>query len=85
MGGRNVNFLLFIILIHIIINGITLYLLDIIERKGDISIQNLFPIILNGYIYYLIKVGKNKKLYTYYKNKCKVELVFYFINLLLKS
>lgn len=78
------GFLTFIILIPIIIKGITLYLLDIIERKGDISIQNLCPIILNGNIYYLIKMGKIKELFfTYYENKCNTELVFYVIILIL--
>ena len=76
-------FLLFIILIPIIINSFILYLLNKIERKGEISNSKLFPSILNKYINYLIEVGKNKELLSYYKDRCKSELVFYVVILIL--
>jgi hypothetical protein len=76
-------FLLFIILIPIIINSIILYLLKSIEKKGEISIPNFLPSILNRSINYLVKVGKNKELLSYYKERCKSELVFYVIILIL--
>ena len=78
-------FLLFIILIPIIINAITLYLLGKIEIKGEISIpaHKFFHIILNRHIHYLIKIGNNKELLSYYKGRCKAELVFYVIILIL--
>ena len=76
-------FLLLIILIPIIINSFILYLLIKIERKGEISNPKLFPSILNKYINYLIEVGKNKELLSYYKDRCKSELVFYVVILIL--
>ena len=77
------NFLFFIILIPITINTITLYLLDKIERKDERSNHKLFPSILNRYVNYLIKVGENKELLSYYKGRCIAELVFYVIILIL--
>lgn len=80
------KFLFFMILIPIIINTVTLYLLEIIIRNGEISIakaKNLLPSILNRYINYLIKVTKNKELLSYYIGRCKAELVFYLIILIL--
>ena len=64
-------------------NAITLYLLVKIERKSEISIHKLFPIILDRYINYLIKVGNNEELLSYYKGRCKAELAFYVIILIL--
>ena len=78
-------FLLFIILVPIIMNAITLYLLVKIERKSEISIHKLFPIILDRYINYLIKVGNNEELLSYYKGRCKAELAFYVIILIFKA
>ena len=77
------GFLLFLILIPITVNAITLYLLDIIEKKDKISNHKLIPSILNRYINYLIKDGNNKELLNYYKGRCKAELIFYIFILIL--
>ena len=76
-------YLFFIILIPIIISSIMLFLLNIIERKGDISIPKFLPSKLNRGINYLVKVGENKELLSYYKERCKSELVLYVIILIL--
>ena len=71
--------LLFLILIPITVNAITLYLLDIIEKKDKISNHKLIPSILNRYINYLIKDGNNKELLNYYKSYSWAELKFYVV------
>lgn len=76
-------FLLFIILVPIFINGIILYLLGIIEKNGEISIPKILPSILNRYINYINKIGKNKELLSYYKGRCKAELGLYLVILIL--
>lgn len=76
-------FLLFIILVPIFINGIILYLLGIIEKNGEISIPKILPSILNRYINYINKIGKFKKLLSYYKGRCKAELGLYLVILIL--
>lgn len=75
--------LLLFILIPIFINGIILYLLGKVEKKGDISIPKLLPGMFNRFISYILKIGKNKELLTYYKGRCKAELVFYVVILIL--
>lgn len=74
--------LLLIILIPIFINGIILYLLGEIDKKGEISIPKLLAGILNRYISYIMIIGKNKQLLTYYKSRCKAELGFYVVILI---
>lgn len=76
-------FLFLSIIIPILINVITLYLMWLIERKGYISTPKLFPSILNRFISYLIKISKNKELLSYYKTRSYVEILFYAVILLL--
>ena len=72
-------FILFIILIPIFINVITLYFIRKIEKTDEISIQqqtkNNISLrslsIFNKYINYINKIGKNKELLKYYKGKCR--------------
>lgn len=77
--------LLLFILVPIFINGIILYLLGKLEKKGEISIpkNKLLPGIFNRFINYLMKISKNKELLSYYKGRCKAELVFYVVILIL--
>lgn len=78
-------FLLFIILVPIVINVITLYFLGKKEKNGEINIlkKNIFSSILNRYIYYINIIGKNKELLSYYKSRCQAELGFYVFILIL--
>ena len=76
-------FLFVVILIPIIINIIIIYLLNIIERKGNILIPNFLPNKLNRSIISLVEMSKNKELFIYLKDRCKSELVFYLIILIL--
>ena len=72
-------------MVPIFINGIILYLLGKLEKKGEISIpkNKLLPGIFNRFINYLMKISKNKELLSYYKGRCKAELVFYVVILIL--
>lgn len=78
-------FLLLTILIPIFINGITLYLLEKLNKTGKISIpQNkILAGALTRYINYINYIGKNKELLNYYKGRCKGELIFYNILIIL--
>src|SRR5579875_3659459 len=79
--------LLLFILVPIFINGIILYLLRKLEKNGEISLTltltKILPGIFNRFISYIMKIGKNKELLTYYKGRCKAELVFYVVILIL--
>ena len=72
-------------MVPIFINGILLYLLDKIEKNGVLPIyQNkILASMLNGYINYINKIGQNKELLNYYKGRCKGELLFYNIIIIL--
>lgn len=88
-GKNNIYYfkylLLLAILVPIFINGITLYLLDKIENTGILpKYQNkILANILNKYISYINNIVKDKKLLSYYKGRCKEELIFYNIIIIL--
>ena len=86
-------FLLFTILVPIFMNVIALYFLDKTEKTGKISIlqstknknqkKKILPSLLNRYINNINNIAKNKELLNYYKGRCKAELVFYVVIIIL--
>ncbi len=77
--------LLFAIFIPILINVIILFLLAIIEWKGNVKYlteSKIIPNIFKRFINYLLKIVNNKELLTYYKNRGFAEISLYVVILL---